>query len=157
MSNSIGSINSVMSMPPPPPRSEEALSEEQLLLISETLSEFDAENLSESDALSIVEAFSSADIAPGSALEQAMADVGFDAKTVGELANVEHDGNRPPPPKQDSVDISSMVDYMSELLEATLAATGKTELSEEDKQAVYAQVMEKFGIAEGDSIIDTTV
>jgi len=143
-------------MPAPPPRSEQPLTEEQQSLISETLSEFDVENLSESNALSIVEAFSSAGIVPGSALEQAMADVGFDAKAVGELANVEHGGNQPPPPKQDTLDISSMVDYMSELLEATLAATGNAELSEADKKAVYAQMMEKFAIEEGDSIIDTT-
>ena len=130
MTNSIGSgsISSGMSMPPPPPRSEKALNEEQLSLISEALSAFDVESLSESDALSIVEAFSSAGITPGSALEQAMADAGFDAKTVGDLANVENKGSRPPPPKQDAVVISSMVDYMSELLEDTLAATGQTEL-----------------------------
>lgn len=156
MTNSIGSINSGMSMPPPP-RSNQPLTDDQQSLISETLSEFDPENLSESDALSIIEAFSSAGIAPGSALEQAMADVGFDARTVGDLANVGNDGNRPPPPpKQDAVDISSMVEYMSELLEATLAATENSELSEEEKKTIYEQVMEKFGIDEGDSIIDTT-
>lgn len=156
MTNSIGSINSGMSMPPPLPRSDKSLTDDQQSLISETLSEFDPENLSESDALSIIEAFSNAGIAPGSALEQAMADVGFDARTVGDLANVENDGSRPPPPKQDAVDISSMVEYMSELLEATLATTENSELSEEEKKTIYEQVMEKFGIDERDSIIDTT-
>jgi len=155
MANSIGSINSGMSMPPP--RSEQSLTEDQQSLIGETLSEFDPENLSESDALSIVVAFSNAGIAPGVGLEKVMADFGFDAKTVGDLANVENDGNKPPPPpKQDTVDISSMVDYMSELLEATLESTGKAELSEEDKKSIYEQVMDKFDIKDGGSIINTT-
>jgi hypothetical protein len=153
----INSINSGASMPPPP-RTEQNLTSDQQSVISDTLSEFDVDNLTEADALSIVEAFSEAGIQPGLALEKAVADAGFDAKTIGELANVSEEGNRPPPPppKQSSDEISSMVEYLAELLEEKLAASNSDSLSDEDKQSILAQVFEKFDIEESDSIINTT-
>lgn len=152
----INSINSGAAMTMPP-RSEQNLTDDQQSLISETLSQFDAENLSESDAASIVEAFSQAGIQPGSALETAMSSFGFDAKSVGELAGVSEQGNRPPPPpKQDTEEISSISTYLTELLEEKLAASNSTELSDEDRQSILQQIFEKFNIEEGESIIDTT-
>jgi hypothetical protein len=152
----INSINSGASMPPPP-RTEQNLTNAQQSVISDTLSEFDVDNLTEADALSIVEAFSEAGIQPGLALEKAVADAGFDAKTIGELANVSEEGNRPPPPpKQSSDEISSMVEYLAELLEEKLASSNSDSLSDEDKQSILAQVFEKFDIEESDSIINTT-
>ncbi|MFT5298624.1 MAG: hypothetical protein ACI9YH_004673, partial [Colwellia sp.] len=50
----INSINSGGSMPPPP-RTEQNLTSDQQSVISDTLSEFDVDNLTEADALSIVE------------------------------------------------------------------------------------------------------
>jgi hypothetical protein len=152
----INSINSGASMPPPP-RTEQNLTNDQQSVISDTLSEFDVDNLTEADALSIVKAFSEAGIQPGLALEKAVADAGFDAKTIGELANVSEEGNRPPPPpKQSSDEISSMVEYLAELLEEKLASSNSDSLSDEDKQSILAQVFEKFDIEESDSIINTT-
>lgn len=153
----INSINSGASMPPPQ-RTEQNLTDDQQSVISDTLSEFDVDNLTEADALSIVEAFSEAGIQPGLALEKAVADAGFDAKTIGELANVSEEGNRPPPPppKQSSDEISSMVEYLAELLEEKLASSNSDSLSDEDKQSILAQVFEKFDIEESDSIINTT-
>jgi hypothetical protein len=72
----INSINSGGSMPPPP-RTEQNLTGDQQSVISDTLSEFDVDNLTEADALSIVEAFSEAGIQPGLSLEKAFADAGF--------------------------------------------------------------------------------
>ena len=153
----INAMNSGMSMPPPPSRNEQTLTEDQQSLIAETLSEFDADNLTEADALSIVEAFSAAGIQPGVALEKATADLGFDAKNIGELANVSEEGNRPPPPpKQSTEEITSMVDYLAELLEEKLAANNGNGLSDEDKQSILAQVLEEFDLEDGDSIINTT-
>jgi hypothetical protein len=143
----------------PPQRTEMSLTNDQQLFISDTLSEFDVENLTEADALSIVEAFSQAGIQPGTALEKAVSNVGFDAKTIGDLANVSEKGDRPPPPpppKQSTDEISSMVDYLAELLEEKLAANNSDSLSDEDKQSILAQVLEKFDIEEGDSIINTS-
>ena len=152
----INSINSGASMPPPP-RTEQNLTGDQQSVISDTLSEFDVDNLTEADALSIVAAFSEAGIQPGLALEKAVSEAGFDAKTIGELANSSEEGSRPPPPpKQSSDEISSMVEYLAELLKEKLAASNGDSLSDEDKQSILTQVFEKFDIEESDSIINTT-
>jgi hypothetical protein len=152
----INSINSDVSMPPPP-RTEQKLTSDQQSVISDTLSEFDVDNLTKADALSIVEAFSEAGIQPGVALEKSVSDAGFDAKAIGELANISEEGHRPPPPpKQSSDEISSMVEYLAELLEEKLASSNSESLSDEDKQSILAQVFEKFDIDESDSIINTT-
>lgn len=146
-------------MPPQRPSAgqSQSLTETQQSLISETLSQFDVDNLSESDAASIVAVFSENGIQPGAALEEAMSEVGFDAKTIGELAGVAEEGNRPPPPpKQSAEEITTMVDYLAELLEEKLIASSSTSLSDEDKESILAQVFEKFDIEDGDSIINTT-
>lgn len=138
-------------------QSNYVLTQNQQSLISETLSQFDVENLTESDALTIVEAFSQAGIKPSSALEKSLSELGVDAKYLGELANVSGQGNRPPPPpKQSTEEISSMVDYLSELLEESLAASENGKLSDEEKASILAKIFEKFDIEEGDSIINTT-
>lgn len=153
----INAINTGTSMPTPPTRSDTQLTDEQQSLLSETLSQFDPDNLSEADALNIVDAFSEAGIQPGKNLESAMADLGFDAKTVGDLAHTQEDGNRPPPPpKQSTEEISTLIDYLTEQLEEKLAANGNNALSDKDKQSIYAQVLEKFGMSDKDSIINTT-
>ena len=157
----INATSSGMSMPPPPKSSvEESLTDEQQSLISETLSNFDADNLSESDAASIVKTLSEAGIQPSAAFEQAMADVGFDAKTIGDLAGISEEGNRPPPPppppQQSAEEITSMVDYLSELMEEKLAESSSDSLSAEDKESILAQVFEKYNIEDGESIINTT-
>lgn len=159
----VSSIGSGMSMPPPPPSSSSStqnLTEDQMTLISDTLSELDVDNLTEQDALSIVEAFSEAGIEPGRAMESAMSDLGFDAKEIGDLAGIEgREGGGPPPPppeSQSSEEISNMVSFLEELLEEKLADSSETELNDQDKEAIYAKVMEQFGIEEGESIINTT-
>jgi len=154
----INPMNTGASMQAPPPRTEQSLTNVQQSLISDTLSEFDVNNLTEADALNIVETFSQAGIQPGIALEKAVSSVGFDAKTIGELANVKEKGNKPPPPppKQSSDEITSMVDYLAELLKERLAEKNNDSLSDEDKQSILAQVFEKFDIEESNSIIDTS-
>jgi len=152
----IGAINSTNAIPPPP-RNEQALTDEQQTVLSETLSELDSGNLTEQDALSIVEDFKEAGIQPGKALESAMTDLGFDAKKIGELANVEQQDRMPPPPpppQQRNESITSIVDYLTELLEQKLS-DGES-LSDEEKEDIYSQVIEKFDLQEGDSIINTT-
>lgn len=137
-------------------RIEQSLSQEQYNVINDTLSQFTADTLTESDAINIVDAFSQANIKPSQALEQAMADLGFDAKAIGDLAGVSEQGHRPPPPKQQPEEISSMVDYLTKLLEEKLASTNSSTLSDEDKQSILTQVFEKFNIEQADSIINTT-
>jgi hypothetical protein len=154
----ISSVSSGGSMPPPPPKNDQALTTDQQTLISDTLSEFDAENLTEADALAIVETFSEAGIEPGSGLEEAMSELGFDAKTIGDLAQSSDEGSRPPPPPQQSTeDISSLVDYLAELVEEKLASSDTESLSDEDKESIMAQVFEEFEISGQTSIINTSV
>lgn len=64
-------------------------------IIASVLENYDADNLSESDALEIVAAFKEAGIEPGSELESAMEEAGFDAKEVGTLAGVGPEGGGP--------------------------------------------------------------
>lgn len=90
----IDSISNAGAMPPPlRGQGGASLSNEQKQLISETLSEFDVENLTESDAQSIVSVFQEAGIQPGRELAEAMDNAGFDARAVGEMAGTQ----RPPP------------------------------------------------------------
>ncbi len=65
-----------------------SLSSSQQETISSVLENYDANNLSKSDALEIVAAFKEAGIQPGAELESAMSEAGFDAKEVGTLAGV---------------------------------------------------------------------
>lgn len=70
-------------------------------IVSSILSEYDADNLSQSDAKNIVAALKDAGIKPSSELESAMQEAGFDAHEVGTLAGVGAEGNArmmgPPP------------------------------------------------------------
>jgi len=142
---------------PPMSRTEQSLTDQQQSLITETLSQFDAENINEADAISIVEAFSEAGIQPGIALEKAMSEFGFDAKTLGELANATGRGDMPPPPpKQSTEEIGSMVDYLKQLLDEKLSTANESTLSDEDKQSILAQVFDKFDIEDRESIINTS-
>jgi len=159
----ISSINSGMSMPlaRPSSTSGQSLSDDQLTLISDTLSELDADNLTEEDALSIIEVFSEAGIAPGKEMESAISELGFDAQTIGELGNVKgsEKGAPPPPPPQEaqsSTEISEMVSFIEALLEEKLAESDETELTDQDKEAIYAKVKDQFGIGEDESLINTT-
>lgn len=153
----ISSISSAAAMPPP--RSEKSLTQEQQTLITDTLSQFDPENLTESEAISITEAFSQAGIQPGKALGSAMSELGFDAKNIGDLAGVEKTGRKPPPPpppQQESQDLSPILDFLATLMEEKLAANDNQALSDEDKQSIINQTFEKFGMEGQSSLIDVS-
>ena len=68
------------------------LSTSQLDTISSVLENYDASNLSQSDALEIVAAFKEAGIKPSADLKSAMEEAGFDAHEVGSLAGVSGQG-----------------------------------------------------------------
>lgn len=65
---------------------ENSLSSSQLETISTVLENYDADNLSKSDAQEIIAAFKEAGIEPSSELESAMEEAGFDASEIGTLA-----------------------------------------------------------------------
>lgn len=66
----INSTNFNSSMPSP--RSAQSLTEEQQFFISDTLAEFDTENITQEGALNIIKAFSQTNIQPNAALEKAV-------------------------------------------------------------------------------------
>lgn len=96
-----------------------SLSSDQKSYITDLLSQYDANSLSNSDAKEIVKALQDANIEPSEALADTMAISGFDAKTIGDLAGVGQNsgGQRPmgpPPPKTD--EMSTVSDLLDSLL-----------------------------------------
>jgi len=97
--------------------SQSSLSSSQLETISSVLENYDADNLSQSNAQAIVSAFEDAGIQPSSELVSAMEEAGFDAQEVGSLAGAQGGpngaGGMPPPPPQEETDsISSLLDTL---------------------------------------------
>ena len=103
-----------------------SLSLDQQTLIEETLANYDASSLSESDAKEIVEIFSEAGIEPSKELESALSSVGFDAKEIGDLAGVGREGGGPPgggrpaggpPPPTSEEEVLTITELLESLLE----------------------------------------
>ena len=148
--------NSASFRPPPPPQASgnNALSSDQSELIEETLSSYDANNLTKQDAQDIVSAFSEAGINPSKEFADLLAESGFDAKEIGSMAGVEKGagGQRPPPPPQpsdggsESIALSKVVDYLDSLSDSSFS----------DSTTMAASLAERFGLSEGQSLINTT-
>jgi len=81
----------------PPEQAEQALTQEQQTLISDTLQQYDANNLTEDDAKSIMKVLIEAKIQPSRALATYMDELGFDVRAIAEAAHMQPEGNRPPP------------------------------------------------------------
>ena len=147
MINSIGSSNQ---MPPPMQSSQTSMTSEQKESIQEVLSQFSADELTSEDASSIVESLAELNVQPGQELAELMADSGFDAKTIGDMAGVSDGQRPPPPPPQSEVSSSSeMVSFLEDLLEDF-----DSQLSDDDKESILSAVQEKFGINDGDSLVN---
>lgn len=146
---------------PPPPQSmstsfsqsqEQTLSTEQQEQITEILSEFDASDLSDADASSIVSQIEELGISAGSALETALADAGFDARTIGDQAGVGQSGG-PGPQQSDNTIDEALVDIVSEALEAF-------DSSEEDETSfvdLLTSKLEEAGFDTSKPLFDLTV
>lgn len=88
------------------------LSSSQEDTISSVLENYDPNNLTKSDAKEIVSAFKEAGIRPSQELKEAMANEGFDAQEIGNLAEVEQaQGGTPPPPPPPPSSSSSEKEY----------------------------------------------
>jgi len=128
------------------------LTTDQSNFVKETLAEFDANNLTAEDAQSIQAAFKEQGITPSKELADLMGELDFDAKSIGDAGRAE--GQRPPPPPQnslESVDTDEVVSYLDELL-----TEYSSQLSDDDKESILASVQEKFGLSEGDSLLNIT-
>jgi hypothetical protein len=151
----VDSIGSASFRPPPPPPGaggQSSLNDDQTSLIEETLSGYDADSLTESDAQSIVEAFAEAGIAPSSAFADKLAEIGFDARELRDLAGPSEAGQRPPPPPSSgsNLDLTDAVDYLETLFD-------EKDETETDNSSITAQLAERFGLSEGESLINITV
>lgn len=155
----IDSIGSMGAMPPPPKGGKsESLTVQQNNILTETLSSFDAESLTSDDAFSIVTALQEAGISHGAGLESAMADLGFDAKSIGDLAGVSGKENSGIAKEQSStgvhIEMTSMMDFLTETVQEKLAQTGNDDLTTDEKAEVFQQLVEKFGLTEDDKLVD---
>ncbi len=148
MINSIGTVGQM----PAKQSNQLSMSTDQKEQVQEILKQFSVESLTSSDASSIVESFKELGIAPTKELEQLIADNGFDAKSIGDMAGV-GDAQRPPPPPQNNGQNSSeMISFLEELLEKY-----DSQLSEDDKDSILAAVQEKFRMSnEDDSLVNVT-
>ncbi len=105
--------------PPPPPAGANPLSDFQLETISSILSQYDTDNITQSEAEDIDSALKAAGIQPSAELASAMEVIGFDAREIGDLAEVYRRDNgfgMPPPPlpnqEQEENEISSLLDTL---------------------------------------------
>ena len=145
----IDSIGNAASMrPPPPPKMNEnaEITDDQKALIEQTLAEYDADNLSQSDAKDIANTFKEAGIEPNKAFSEALSEVGFDAKEIRDLARGEK-GQRPPKQEESStgLDLSSVTSFLDSV-----------STSNSNGASLSASIAQKFGISEGQSLINVT-
>lgn len=149
MINPMGS-NIQMSSQSAMPAKQEAMTADQKSQVSDILDQYSVDSLSSDDASSIVKSFEELGITPGQELEQVMADKGFDAKSVGDMAGLQEpgEGRVPPPPKNEVSNSAEMVSFLEEILESY-----GEQLSDDDKDSILTAVQEKFGMDDSDSLI----
>ena len=80
-----------------PLQSSQPLSDDQKQMLNEALTQYDATNLSNEDAKSLVSEISGLGISKGDALTTALTDAGFDPKDLADKAGLSR-GEGPPPP-----------------------------------------------------------
>jgi hypothetical protein len=100
-----------------------SMSEDQKLAVEDILSKYDANNLSQSDAIEISSSFKELGIRPSSDLRQTIEDVGFDADSIREMSQTSEvssiETRQGPPPRQSNENEESMIsEILSGLLES---------------------------------------
>ncbi|MGJ8693902.1 MAG: hypothetical protein ACSHW0_15650 [Thalassotalea sp.] len=135
MISAINSGSPMQAMPTQPA----PMTTEQRSSVEEILKNFSADDLSATDASSIVEQFSTLGIKPSKELETVMADYGFDAKSIGDMAKANGTQMPPPPLQSDVTNSNELVSFLEELL-----ASFDDQLTDDDKDKILAAVQEKF-------------
>ena len=92
--SSLSSVQSFQSGGVSGSRPQNQLSDEQKDLVSSVLEDYDSGSLSQEDALEIAASFQEAGITPSRDLANTIADAGFSAQEIGELAGVAGQGGR---------------------------------------------------------------
>jgi len=133
-------------------RSQNQLSSDQKDFVSSILEGYDADSLSQDDAIEIATAFAEAGISPSRDFANTMASSGFSAHEVGSLAGVAGasgmpppwGGMRPPPPAptNDSEEIESISSTLEILLNFGASGVSQSSLSDEDKEYISSLLSE---------------
>ena len=120
-------------------------------LISETIENFDPDNLTREQAIEIVKNFSAAGFNLGKELADILVESGFDVCEIGSMARVSiaFSETISASTKTNLVDL---VNY----LDVSLEQIGGEPLNDGDKQGVYDSLHERFGLAGDESIISIT-
>lgn len=141
--NSIGASSQVSPMMRP--QQSQTLTEDQKSTISSLLSGYDADSLTEDDAISITTALKEAGIRPGQGLAEAISNEGFDAEAIGSLAAPFHAngmGGPPPSPPPSGGGMSGLnTDALAEL-QRILEQYDLENLSSEDESELLAALDE---------------
>lgn len=133
------------------------LSDEQKQFVTDTLSAYDPDSLTAEKAKEITSLFQEQGIAPGRGLAGAMAEAGFDARNVGQLAGVQPPSGGQPPSEAGAMAAgtsassatSDVLSFLSQLLEQQ----GNEPLSEDSKQNILQALHDRFGFT-ADNIIN---
>lgn len=133
------------------------ITEEQSEKLSELLSDYDADNISNDDAQTIVIQVKELGITAGSELASALADAGIDAQSLAEQAGV-GGGDRPkgppPPPPQESQGVSTVDDAVVQLISDAVEAYDVSEEEETTLGEAVLAALEEAGYDSSESLID---
>ncbi len=149
MVSSIQGMGSMMGMSGIMPKMTE-LTSDQKSTISEILSNYDPENVSDEDAQAIFQAFKDAGITPAKGMKEAIEAAGFDAEDLRSRGM--SDQGMPPPPPQSSSSNSINVSALQSLQEI-LSQYDLTNLSETDQTSLVS-ALESSGFIYPGSVLD---
>ena len=127
------------------------MTSDQAQTISDILSQYDADNVSEDDAKSIFKAFKDAGITPAKGMKEAIEAAGFDAEDLRSKGL--GDGNMPPPPPQNSSSSTSINLSALQSLQEILSQFDLTNLSDSDQTSLLTKLQES-GLFSTGSVID---
>jgi hypothetical protein len=140
----------------------QSLTDTQKQGLDDVLSNYDVENLSDSDAKEIVSQIEELGIAKGQGLASALGDVGIDARDLAEQAGIgsaEGNGDRPPPPPPgggpkgpDEAAISTLQPVV-EQLQASVDASDE----DVDFETMLTQALDDAGLDTSSPIVDYRV
>ena len=125
----------------------QGLTDDQKTTITEILSQYDPENVTEEDAQAIFQAFKDAGITPTRGMKEVIEAAGFDAEDLRSKGMT--DNQMPPPPSQSSgVNLSAL-----QSLQEILNQYDLTNLSEEDQTSLTNKLLEN-GFLQPGSMVD---
>jgi hypothetical protein len=130
---------------------QQTLTDDQKQAVSDILSEYDPENLTQADKKSIMDSFRQEGIRPGRALDEAVEELGFDSKSLKPKPPA---GGPPPAPAGKggkSINSESLQTLQNILEEYDL-----TNLSEEDTESLMSELT-SAGLTETGTTVDLRV